>query len=131
MTGMFSAFWHGVFFDPIYNSLVLFIDLVRNGDVGLAIGGEGLRGLGMELPEQEPDLRAALAREIAEKCPELVIEGLMAIPPPLVSHGEARFYEDGWADRLWRRMLPPEARIDVASALLARHLPANLGGDPP
>ena len=29
--------WHTVFFDPIYNSLVFFIEIVRNGDVGLAI----------------------------------------------------------------------------------------------
>lgn len=29
--------WHTFFFDPIYNSLVLFIDIVRNGDVGIAI----------------------------------------------------------------------------------------------
>lgn len=34
---MFSSIWHTFFFDPIYNSLVLFIDLVRNGDVGVAI----------------------------------------------------------------------------------------------
>ncbi len=29
--------WHTIFFDPIYNSLVFFIDVVRGGDVGLAI----------------------------------------------------------------------------------------------
>jgi len=29
--------WHTFFFDPIYNSLVFFIDVVRNGDVGIAI----------------------------------------------------------------------------------------------
>lgn len=29
--------WHTFFFDPIYNSLVYFIDVVRGGDVGLAI----------------------------------------------------------------------------------------------
>ena len=34
---MFSSFWHTVFFDPIYNILVFFIDAVRNGDVGIAI----------------------------------------------------------------------------------------------
>ncbi len=32
-----SFIWHTFFFDPIYNSLVLFIDIVRNGDVGIAI----------------------------------------------------------------------------------------------
>lgn len=34
---MFSFIWHTFFFDPIYNSLVLFIDLIKNGDVGIAI----------------------------------------------------------------------------------------------
>ncbi len=34
---MFSSIWHGVFFDPIYNSLVFFIDSLPKGDVGLAI----------------------------------------------------------------------------------------------
>lgn len=29
--------WHTFFFDPIYNSLIFFIDVVRNGDVGIAI----------------------------------------------------------------------------------------------
>lgn len=29
--------WHTFFFDPIYNTLVFFIDSVRGGDVGLAI----------------------------------------------------------------------------------------------
>jgi len=32
-----SFIWHTFFFDPIYNSLVFFIDVVRGGDVGLAI----------------------------------------------------------------------------------------------
>lgn len=34
---MFSAIWHNIFFDPIYNTLVFFIDTVPHGDVGLAI----------------------------------------------------------------------------------------------
>lgn len=34
---MFSAIWHTIFFDPIYNSLVFFIDVVRGHDVGVAI----------------------------------------------------------------------------------------------
>ena len=34
---MFSSIWHGIFFDPVYNSLVFFIDVVRGGDVGIAI----------------------------------------------------------------------------------------------
>lgn len=34
---MFSALWHNVFFDPIYNTLVFFIDTIPGGDVGLAI----------------------------------------------------------------------------------------------
>lgn len=34
---MFSFIWHTVFFDPIYNGLVFFIDVFPGGDVGLAI----------------------------------------------------------------------------------------------
>lgn len=34
---MWSTIWHGLFFDPIYNLLVLCIDTVPNGDVGLAV----------------------------------------------------------------------------------------------
>jgi YidC/Oxa1 family membrane protein insertase len=34
---MWSFIWHTFFFDPIYNGLVFFIDIVPGGDVGLAI----------------------------------------------------------------------------------------------
>jgi YidC/Oxa1 family membrane protein insertase len=34
---MFSYIWHTFFFDPIYNTLVFFIDVIPGGDVGLAI----------------------------------------------------------------------------------------------
>lgn len=34
---MFNSIWHSLFFDPVYNSLVFFIDVVRGGDVGIAI----------------------------------------------------------------------------------------------
>lgn len=34
---MFIYIWHTFFFDPVYNSLVFFIDVVRGGDVGMAI----------------------------------------------------------------------------------------------
>ncbi len=34
---MFSFIWHTFFFDPIYNTLIFFVDTIRNGDVGLAI----------------------------------------------------------------------------------------------
>lgn len=34
---MFSFIWHTFFFDPIYNALVFFIDIIPGGDVGLAI----------------------------------------------------------------------------------------------
>lgn len=34
---MFSTFWHTVFFDPIYNSLVYLIDIVPHGDLGIAV----------------------------------------------------------------------------------------------
>lgn len=34
---MWSTIWHTFFFDPVYNALVFFIDILPNGDVGLAI----------------------------------------------------------------------------------------------
>jgi YidC/Oxa1 family membrane protein insertase len=34
---MFSYIWHTFFFDPVYNGLIFFIDILPNGDVGLAI----------------------------------------------------------------------------------------------
>lgn len=34
---MFSTIWHTFFFDPVYNGLIYFIDILPNGDVGLAI----------------------------------------------------------------------------------------------
>jgi YidC/Oxa1 family membrane protein insertase len=34
---MFSFVWHTFFFDPVYNGLVFFIDIIPGGDVGLAI----------------------------------------------------------------------------------------------
>ncbi len=34
---MFSYIWHTIFFDPVYNTLIFFVDTVRGGDVGLAI----------------------------------------------------------------------------------------------
>ena len=34
---MISSVWHELFFNPIYNGLVLLIDVVPRGDVGLAI----------------------------------------------------------------------------------------------
>lgn len=34
---MFSYIWHTFFFDPVYNGLVFFIDMVPGGDVGIAI----------------------------------------------------------------------------------------------
>lgn len=34
---MFSYIWHTFFFDPVYNTLVFFIDVIPLGDVGLAI----------------------------------------------------------------------------------------------
>ena len=32
-----SFIWHTIFFDPVYNALVFFIDVIPGGDVGLAI----------------------------------------------------------------------------------------------
>lgn len=34
---MWNFIWHTFFFDPVYNSLVFFIDTLPHGDVGLAI----------------------------------------------------------------------------------------------
>ena len=34
---MFNNIWHTFFFDPVYNALVFFIDVIPGGDVGLAI----------------------------------------------------------------------------------------------
>jgi YidC/Oxa1 family membrane protein insertase len=34
---MFALIWHTIFFNPVYNSLVFFIDTVPGGDVGVAI----------------------------------------------------------------------------------------------
>jgi YidC/Oxa1 family membrane protein insertase len=34
---MWSTIWHTFFFDPVYNILVFFIDVVPGGDVGIAI----------------------------------------------------------------------------------------------
>lgn len=34
---MWSYIWHTFFFDPVYNTLVFFIDIIPGGDVGLAI----------------------------------------------------------------------------------------------
>ena len=34
---MFNYIWHTFFFDPVYNILVFFIDVIPGGDVGLAI----------------------------------------------------------------------------------------------
>lgn len=34
---MFSTIWHTIFFDPVYNSLIFFVDIIPGGDVGLAI----------------------------------------------------------------------------------------------
>jgi len=36
---MFSTIWHTIFFDPVYNLLVFFIDVIPGGDIGLAIVG--------------------------------------------------------------------------------------------
>lgn len=36
---MFSYIWHTFFFDPVYNLLTFFVDVVPNGDLGLAIIG--------------------------------------------------------------------------------------------
>ncbi len=34
---MFNTIWHTFFFDPIYNALIFFVEVIPGGDVGLAI----------------------------------------------------------------------------------------------
>ena len=34
---MWTFIWHTFFFDPVYNTLVFFIDTIPHGDVGVAI----------------------------------------------------------------------------------------------
>lgn len=34
---MWSFIWHTFFFDPVYNTLIFFIDIVPGGDIGVAI----------------------------------------------------------------------------------------------
>lgn len=34
---MWSTIWHLFFFDPVYNGLVFFIDIIPGGDVGIAV----------------------------------------------------------------------------------------------
>jgi YidC/Oxa1 family membrane protein insertase len=34
---MWSSIWHLFFFDPVYNGLVFFIDIIPGGDVGIAV----------------------------------------------------------------------------------------------
>lgn len=34
---MFSTLWHAVFFNPVYNGLIFFVDVIPGGDVGIAI----------------------------------------------------------------------------------------------
>lgn len=34
---MFTYIWHTFFFDPVYNGLIFFVDVIPGGDVGLAI----------------------------------------------------------------------------------------------
>ncbi len=34
---MFTYIWHTFFFDPVYNTLIFFVDIVPGGDVGIAI----------------------------------------------------------------------------------------------
>lgn len=36
---MFSFIWHTFFFDPVYNLVILWLDILPHGDVGLAIIG--------------------------------------------------------------------------------------------
>jgi len=50
------------------------------------------------------DAVVALARDVAAQCPELVVEGLMAIPPPLGSYGDDPASRAGAVPPLYRTL---------------------------
>jgi YidC/Oxa1 family membrane protein insertase len=64
-----SFIWHTFFFDPIYNSLVFFIDIVPHGDVGLAIIGTVVLVKLVILPLSLKAIRTQVAMQAIE--PEL------------------------------------------------------------
>ncbi len=61
-----SFIWHTIFFDPIYNSLVFFIDIVRGGDVGIAIICTVILVKTIILPISLKAARTQLAMQILE-----------------------------------------------------------------
>lgn len=69
---MFSSIWHNVFFDPIYNGIVYFIDILPGGDVGLAIVFTVIIVKLILLPFSLKSTRTQLAmREIEPKLKEI------------------------------------------------------------
>lgn len=67
-----SSIWHTIFFDPIYNALVFFIDIVPGGDVGIAIIFTVILVKTIILPLSLKAARTQLAmREIEPKLQEL------------------------------------------------------------
>ncbi len=67
--------WHTFFFDPIYNSLVFFIDVVRNGDVGIAIICTVILVKTIILPISLKAIRTQLAmQEIQPKLEQIKVE---------------------------------------------------------
>ncbi len=69
---MWSFIWHTFFFDPVYNGLVFFIDVIPGGDVGLAIILTTIVVKAILLPLSLSAARTQLAmREIEPKMQEI------------------------------------------------------------
>jgi YidC/Oxa1 family membrane protein insertase len=69
---MFNTIWHTFFFDPVYNTLVFFIDIFPGGDVGLAIIATVLTVKTVLLPISIKAVKTQKAmREIEPKLKEL------------------------------------------------------------
>lgn len=69
---MFNYIWHTFFFDPVYNTLVFFIDVIPNGDVGLAIIATVLLVKTLLLPVSIQAVKTQkLMREIEPKLKEI------------------------------------------------------------
>lgn len=67
-----SFIWHTFFFDPIYNSLIFFVDIVPGGDVGVAIILTVILVKLVLLPLSLKAIRTQLAmREIEPKLKEI------------------------------------------------------------
>ena len=70
-----SFIWHTFFFDPIYNTLVFFIDVVRDGDVGIAIVCTVILVKLVVLPLSLKSIKSQIVmREIQPKLEEIKVQ---------------------------------------------------------